>query len=324
MHLSLKTLAALWATSLPLLQAASLEEVTGDWGYNPTGAGFYIYVPDKLAAKPPVLVNPHWCHGNATDAYEGSQFATLASEYGFIVIYPNSPNTADMCWDVSSAGTLTHSNGTTGTGDSVGIANMVRYTLAKYDADPHRVFVTGISSGAMMTNVLVGVYPDIFAGGSAWAGVALGCFAPPNNTDAFDYWNSDCAEGLVVHTPAQWKAIVQAAYPGYNGWRPKMQVFHGTVDQVLNYTNFFQEINEWTGVFGFSQKPTEVTQNFLHANWTRYKFGYDDWFWATSAFNVTHNIGTNETEVMNWFDLTCVTGGCFKWGEGGPIPARSV
>jgi acetylxylan esterase len=38
-----------------------------------------------------------------------------------------------------------------GGGDSNAIANMVSYALKKYNADPKKVFVTGSSSGAMMT-----------------------------------------------------------------------------------------------------------------------------------------------------------------------------
>lgn len=54
---------------------------------------------------------------------------------------------AGTCWDVSSQKSLKHGGG----GDSNAIANMVTYTLKKYNADPKRVFVTGSSSGAMMT-----------------------------------------------------------------------------------------------------------------------------------------------------------------------------
>ena len=57
------------------------------------------------------------------------------------------PFKAGTCWDVSSQKSLKHSGG----GDSNAIANMVTYTLKKYNADPKRVFVTGSSSGAMMT-----------------------------------------------------------------------------------------------------------------------------------------------------------------------------
>ncbi len=47
-----------------------------------------------------------------------------------------------------SSGTLLHQGKT---GDSVGIANMVQWTIRAYGADAGRVFVTGVSAGAMMT-----------------------------------------------------------------------------------------------------------------------------------------------------------------------------
>ena len=43
---------------------------------------------------------------------------------------------------------------------------MVRYALTKYGADASRVYAFGGSSGAMMTQALLGVYPDLFAAGA--------------------------------------------------------------------------------------------------------------------------------------------------------------
>jgi acetylxylan esterase len=303
------------ASCLPFSQAASLQHITENFGDNPTKVGFYIYVPDVLASNPPILVNPHWCHGSASDAYSGSQFATLAGKHGFIVIYPDSPNTADSCWDVSSKQTLTHDAG----GDSLGIVNMVRWTLEKYKADKSRVFVTGVSSGAMMTDVLVGSYPDVFAAGSAFSGVPFGCFAPNgNNTSVYDYWSDDCAKGKVKRTSAEWAALVEDAYPGYDNWRPKMQIFHGTADEVLDYTNFGEEIKLWTGVFGLSATPTSTTPNTPLSGWTRTVYGSDGWFEAYSAAGVPHNIPVQEANVIKFFELDCTTD-CFSWGRGGPL-----
>jgi acetylxylan esterase len=86
-------------------------------------------------------------------------------------MYPDSPNTAGKCWGVSSSETLSHNVG----GDSFGIASTVKWTLAKYNGNASGVFVTGTSSGAMMTNVLRGAYPDVFAVGSVFADVTFGC-----------------------------------------------------------------------------------------------------------------------------------------------------
>jgi hypothetical protein len=83
-----------------------------------------------------------------------------ADAKGFIMIVPQT--TADRkCWDVGTPKSLKHD----GFSDSHVLATMIKYTLEKYKADPKRVFVTGTSSGAMMTNVMCAVYPDLFAGG---------------------------------------------------------------------------------------------------------------------------------------------------------------
>lgn len=84
--------------------------------------------------------------GTAEAYYSSTPYAQQAEQYGFIVIYPQSPYSG-TCWDVSSQAALTHNGG----GDSNSIANMVTWTIGQYDADTSKVFVTGSSSGAMMT-----------------------------------------------------------------------------------------------------------------------------------------------------------------------------
>ncbi|KAK4182706.1 family 1 putative carbohydrate esterase [Podospora australis] len=310
MHLLPSLLALLPA----LASAASLTRIAENFGPNPRNVGFYIYVPDKLAAKPAVLVNPHWCHGTAQAAFSGSQYATLANQHGFIVIYPNSPNTADQCWDVSSKETLTHDGG----GDSQGIVSMVKWTLNKYNGDASRVFVTGVSSGAMMTQVLLGSYPDVFAAGSAFSGVPFSCFAPTTGSNAgqYGYWNDDCAKGRVTNTPEGWAAKVKAAYPGYDGWRPKLQLFHGTNDEILDYKNHQEAVKQWAAVLEVGQTPVSVVQNTPIAGWTKSVYGEDGWLEAYSAAGVPHDIRVQEPTVMAFFQLNCAGSNCFKWGDG--------
>ncbi|MCJ1442341.1 MAG: hypothetical protein MMC23_002835 [Stictis urceolatum] len=293
----------------------ALSQLTGTYtalpavSPNPSNVQTYIYLPKKLAPNPPVVVVPHWCHGSAEAAYQGSGFSYNADTYGFIVLYPDSPNTVDKCWDVSSNATLTHNGG----GDSQGIISAVKYTLQTYNADPKRIFVQGTSSGAMMTNVLLGAYPDVFAAGSAWAGVAFGCFSGPSA----DYWNADCATGLVNKTGAQWKAIVDAAYPGYTGYRPKLQTFHGSVDTTLYPQNLQEQIKEWTAVFGLSETPSKTLADTPISGWTMKIFGDGSKFEATLASGVDHNIQTQWDTVNAWFDLLCTGTGCFGRPDNG-------
>jgi acetylxylan esterase len=288
--------------------SSTLTQVTTDFGPNPRNVSFYIYVPKVLRAKPPVLVVPHWCHGTAQDAFRGRGYASLGDKYGFISIYPESADKANLCWDVSSNASLTHNGG----GDALGIVSMVRWTFEKYGGDKDRVFVSGTSSGAMMTNVLLGSYPDVFAAGSAWAGVPFGCFAG----NGYAVWGGDCATGKIMKTGAQWAAMVKNAYPGYTGYRPKLQVFHGTADTVLYPQNLKEEIKEWTSVFGVSETPVSTTRDTPLKGWTKYSYGPK--FEAYEAQGVTHDIPELSDSVMGWFDLACdsaVNKTCFSRGS---------
>jgi acetylxylan esterase len=241
--------------------AASLVEVT-NFGSNPTNLRMHLYVPDRVASRPAVLVAVHYCTGTGPAFHSGTQFASLADQYGFIVIYPSATRSG-QCFDVSSPGALTHN----GNSDPVGIVSMVRWVLQNRSGDANRVYVTGASSGAMMTNVLLATYPDVFKAGAAFMGVPHACFATTDGS----MWNSQCANGQRIMTPQQWGDLVRNAFPGYNGPRPRMQLWHGTTDSTLRFPNFTEEIKQWTNVHGLSQTPS--TTDTPQSGWTRTRYG---------------------------------------------------
>lgn len=196
---------------------STLQPITDDFGANPTNVSMYLYQPRAIWAPTPLIIAMHYCTGTAQAYFEGTTLAQLADQHGFIVIYPSAPAEGG-CWDVNTNETLTHNGGS----DSLAIANVARYFITNKGVDPTRVFATGTSSGAMMTSVLMGAYPDIFVAGSLYSGVPYGCFAGSNA------WNSQCSTGELVLTGQQWGDRVRAAYPGYTGPRPKVQFWHGT------------------------------------------------------------------------------------------------
>lgn len=253
------TAAGLAGLALPA-SAASLVQIT-NFGANPTDLGFYLYVPASAGAHPPIVVALHQCTQSGPAFYSGTEFASLANQYGFIVIYPSATRSGN-CWDVSSSGALTRGGGS----DPQGIMSMVTYTEQHDGGDPSRVYVTGASSGAMMTNVLLGDYPDVFQAGAAFMGVPFGCFAGPG----VDIWNNACAQGQISMTAQQWGNLVRNADPGYSGPRPRMQLWHGTADPTLNYNNFGEEIKQWTNVLGVSQTPTST--DTPQTGWTRTRY----------------------------------------------------
>ena len=281
--------------AVQILHAGTYKEVT-NFGDNPSNIQMFLYTPDKVAAKPPILVVPHWCHGSADAAHNASYFyCSYADTLGYYVIFPNAIST-DGCWDVASDKALTHNGG----GDPLGIVSMVRYVIKNFNADSTRVYVTGTSSGAMMTNVLLGAYPDVFAAGAAFAGVPFGCFAGPNS------WNDDCAKGRITKTAKEWGDLVRGAYPGYTGKRPKIQMWHGTNDEVLSYNNLGEAVKQWTNVLDADTIPASKENNFYQTGWTRqrYKNALGEVVVETIIEqNQSHNLQVPQQEALSFLGL---------------------
>ncbi|MDG4810531.1 PHB depolymerase family esterase [Micromonospora sp. WMMD1120] len=274
--------------------AATLTQVTS-FGSNPTNLQMHLYVPDRVAARPAVLLAMHYCTGTGPAFYSGTQYASLADRYGFIVIYPSATRSS-RCWDVYSPQALRRGGGS----DPVGLMSMVDHVKQRYSADPTRIFATGTSSGAMMTNVMLGVYPDVFAAGASFAGVPFACFATGGTSE----WNSQCANGQLIRTAQQWGDLVREAYPGYTGQRPRMQVWHGTNDDTLRYPNFGEQVKQWTNVHGLSQTPTYT--DTPQSGYTRTRYGGNGPLAPVEAISmqgVTHNIPVDAAQVIRFFGL---------------------
>lgn len=305
-------IAALWVAA-PRAQAASLVEVT-NFGRNPTNLRMHLYVPDTVKQNPAVLVAVHFCTGSGPVFFQGTEFASLANQFGFIVIYPSATR-AGACFDVSTPAALTHN----GNSDPVGIVSMVQFVVQNFGANASRVFVTGASSGAMMTNVLLGDYPDVFKAGAAFMGVPFACFATTDGS----MWNTTCANGQSIKTAQQWGDLARGAFPGFTGARPRMQLWHGTTDSTLFFPNFGEEIKQWTNVLGVSATP--ALTDHPQSNWTRTRYGgtgIDAPVEAISIQGVGHSLpqGGMAALVIQFFGLDRDPGG----GGGGDAVAPST
>ncbi|GGU78096.1 extracellular catalytic domain type 1 short-chain-length polyhydroxyalkanoate depolymerase [Lentzea flava] len=280
----------------PQATAASLVEVT-NFGNNPGRMRMHVYVPDTRPAKPAIVVAMHGCGGSGPGFYAGSEFASLANRYGFIVIYPSAQQEAGFgkCFDTWSDAAKRRGGGS----DPVSIVSMVTYTQQRYGGDPARVFATGSSSGGMMTNEMLALYPDVFKAGAAFMGVPFNCFA-----NAADYppGRSKCTGGSMNRTPQQWGDAVRQAYPGYTGPRPRVQLWHGTADTLVPYSLLQEEIEQWTNVFGLSQTPTST--DTPKPGWNRRK--YSDKVEAYSIQGAGHTLPSTgmAAVALEFFGIT--------------------
>jgi poly(hydroxyalkanoate) depolymerase family esterase len=294
----------LTATALQPAHAATLTEVTA-FGDNPGGMRMHLYVPDNRPPAPAVVVAMHGCGGSGPGFYSGSEFASLADRYGFIVIYPSATQQAGFgnCFDTWSEAAKRRGGGS----DPVSIVSMITYVRQRYSADPRRVFATGSSSGGMMTNHMLALYPDVFAAGAAFMGVPFNCFA-----NAADYppGASKCTGGSMDRTPQQWGDAVRQANPGYTGARPRIQLWHGTNDTLVPYSLLQEEIEQWTDVFGLSQTPTST--DTPQPGWNRRRYAAADGTVPVEAISVQgagHTLPSTgmAAQALAFFGLTAPT-----------------
>ena len=240
----LSTLAALTLVGRPARAATWKTNV--NYGANTI---MDLYVPDRLAASPAILVALHYCGGNAGNAH--SWFQSTADARGFIII---APGAGGNCFDA----------GLGRSGERANIVKMVDYVKTMYSADPKRVFAAGASSGACMTQALLASYPDVFAGGSSLAGVPAGAWTGGN---AYG-WSATSMSAQ------QWGDKVRNADPGFTGVRPRVQLWQGMGDTTLTYSQAYPpQVAQWTNVFMVttgtmeSIKPTGASDTWARTSY---------------------------------------------------------
>lgn len=211
------------------------------------------------------------------------------------MIFPSSPKDSN-CWDVASAKTLKHN----GQGDSQVLVSMVDKIISTYKADPKKVFVTGSSSGCMMTNVLAATYPDRFAAATCYSGVAAGCMAGSPGSSPI---SSDrvCSDGRIVKSGQEWANQVRSMYPGYSGAYPRFKTWHGTADFLVFYQNFLEQIKEWSTIQGVSFVRNETSNP--QSGYTTMVYGDGTKFSAVSAAGVGHTVPVHEDADFKWFGI---------------------
>jgi len=202
---------ALLATVVGLLTAS--PALAGSWQNNFSGFGATLtgdlYTPTKLASPPAILVAIHMCTGHSTPVH--GWFDSYADTNGFYII---APDAGKQCFDASASRS----------GDKAAIVKMVNYLITQKGAEATRVFAAGMSSGGCMTNTLLAIYPDVFAGGSAMPGF------PAGGWPAGDTTCTKCGSTPPNDTAAQWGAMATSVFQ-WSGTRPCSQQWVGGGDE---------------------------------------------------------------------------------------------
>lgn len=168
-----------------------------------------LFSPTTPGPSPAVLVAIHYCTGNKGVVH--SWFESYAEKNGFYII---APDAGKQCFDSSASRD----------GDKAAIVKMVDYVVTEKGADKARVFAAGLSSGGCMTNTLLAVYPDVFAGGAAMPGF------PAGGWPAGDTTCTKCGSSPPSSDGKYWGDIVRKAFT-WTGTRPCVQQWVGGGDE---------------------------------------------------------------------------------------------
>jgi poly(hydroxyalkanoate) depolymerase family esterase len=233
----------------PAASAAALEKVDG-FGSNPGALSMYRYAPEGLPAKSPVALVLHGCTQNAAGYFEGAGWQQAADAGDFTVVAPQQEqaNNANKCFNWFQSGDVAR-----GQGEALSIKQMVDRTVEDLDADPSRVFITGLSAGGGMTASMLAAYPDVFQGGAVIAGLPHGCAT--SVAEAFT-----CMNPGVSKSASAWGDLVRKVAPDHSGSRPEVSVWHGTGDTTVAPKNAEESVKQWTDVLGADQQADATEQ----------------------------------------------------------------
>jgi len=114
---------------------------------------YYLYVPDNVASKPPLIVT---LHGSGRDGLSlVEKWKDIADQEGFILAGPNAMNSAEWSTTDDSADFL---------------REIIEQLKSKYSVDPKRVFLFGHSAGAVYALNLSMSQSEYFAATAVHAG----------------------------------------------------------------------------------------------------------------------------------------------------------
>ena len=158
--------------------AASRGSLTHGSYHQPGGLtrSYYLYRPAGLRAGRPVVMYLHGCNQTAPQAITASRFTALADREKITLVFPEQVVATNSSAPVSDGNGIGCWNWflpedqVRGSGEPGVLAGLVQAITKTVKGDRKRVYVEGVSAGAVMTVILAATYPDVFAAAGSIAG----------------------------------------------------------------------------------------------------------------------------------------------------------
>lgn len=226
------------------------------FGKNKGHLKMYMHEPPNVdKTKPaPMVVMLHGCTQCAGRADKQSGWSKLADEHGFYVLYPQQRfwNNPEKCFRWYKR---KHTN--KGRGENYSIKQMVEHMKKNYNIDSSKVFISGLSAGAAMSVIMMADYPETFNSGAIFAG---GAYKSGNGMVS----GLMAMLGWRVKTAEKWGNIVRKQNPDYKGEYPRMIIYQGNSDWIVNKRNGTEMMKQWTNLHHLSTTPSETIDHYAN------------------------------------------------------------
>jgi poly(hydroxyalkanoate) depolymerase family esterase len=194
-----------------------------------------------------LVVVLHGCTQSASGYDRGSGWSKLAEQQGLALLFPQQrrDNNPNLCFNW-----YLPADARRGRGEAASISQMVKYMAAKYGLERSQVFITGLSAGGAMTAVMLACYPELFAGGAIIAGLP---FASANTLpEALERMRGQGSPSRLQL--ASWARAASDTNVG----PPRLSVWHGTHDGIVDPENARVIVDQWRDLHGISAEAGAV------------------------------------------------------------------
>jgi poly(hydroxyalkanoate) depolymerase family esterase len=213
-----------------------------------------MHVPAvPLAPGAPLVVLLHGCGQAAITFARDAGWIALSDRLGVPLVLPEQTgeNNHGRCFNWFRPAHVRR-----GFGEALSIRQMVATATKRFRSDPDRIYIAGLSAGGAMTAALLAAYPDVFAGGAVVAGLPVG--AASSTSEAL----RRMAEAGPDRSPAAWAELARRAAPaGYKDPWPRLSIWHGEDDRVVDPANSRLLAGQWSVLHGLD--PASATTEAL-------------------------------------------------------------
>lgn len=224
-----------------------------DFGKNPGNLKMYMYQPSSVTdtmKNVPLVVALHGCSQNAKEIHLQSDWKKLAEENKFIVIYPQQKreNNLSNCFNWFNAKDQEGEQG-----ELYSIKEMIDYTQKNNSIDSSKIFAYGVSAGAIMSVNLLANYPNLFNGGAIFAGA-------PYKIASTAIDGMKVSMKTINKSPEEWGKLI----PNKDSVKhvPKLIIGHGVNDLVVDISNSYELIDQWSNFNQMDVDADETISNF--------------------------------------------------------------